>query len=133
LVHPFNQRTEALEGFRPTFYDTTTQDQYNKALREVDILLVHYQKELYYYRTSGVVSDAGASGCYVIASDYPVISHQVSWPTPIGATFSKIEEIPQLINQACDYIRSNGQDANWAWREKRTHQEIARILFPENN
>jgi len=127
---PLDKKPEGLEKIQAVYYDTTTQDQYMNALREVDILLVHYEKDLYYYRTSGVVSDAGACGCYVIASDFPVIAHQVHWPTSIGATFSDFETIPQLIDQAANHIRLHGQDAHWAWRKERTHEAIAKMLFP---
>lgn len=129
---PFGQKPDYLDKIGATLYDTTQEKDYINVLREIDILVIHYEKDRYYYRTSGVISDAGSCGCYVIASDYPVISHQVNWPIEIGATFSNFDEIGALIDQGITHIRNQGQDNHWIWREQRSAQAIAKILFPKN-
>jgi hypothetical protein len=90
-----------------------------------------YEKESYYYRTSGVISDAGSSGCYIIAPDYPVIRNQVKYPAEIGATFQSFADLDKLLNEAIVTVRERGQDNNWLWREKRGAEYIAKILDGE--
>ncbi|MBE9124678.1 MULTISPECIES: glycosyltransferase family 1 protein [unclassified Coleofasciculus] len=129
---PFGQKPDYLDKLGVKLYDTTKEDDYINVLRKIDILVIHYDKDRYYYRTSGVISDAGSCGCYIIASDYPVINHQVNCPIPIGATFSTFDEIGSLIDQGVTHIRDKGQDNHWIWREQRTAEAIAKLIFPEN-
>lgn len=129
---PFAQKPDYLDQVNVTLYDTTEQEEYVKILTEIDILVIHYEKDRYYYRTSGVISDAASCGCYIIASDYPVINHQVNWPEKIGSTFSDFNEINNLIDEGILHIREKGQDNHWLWREERTAKAIAKILFPNN-
>ncbi|HEY9652764.1 MAG TPA: glycosyltransferase family 1 protein [Coleofasciculaceae cyanobacterium] len=127
---PFAQKPKYLDKFGATLCDTTKQEDYISVLRQIDILVIHYEKDRYYYRTSGVISDAASCGCYIIASDYPVINHQVNWPVPIGSTFSNFDEISSLIDQGITHIREKGQDNHWIWREQRSAEAIAKLLFP---
>jgi len=129
---PFGQKPEYLDKAGVKLLDTTTEEDYINVLKQIHILVIHYEKDRYYYRTSGVISDAASCGCYIIASDYPVIKHQVSWPVDIGATFSSFEEIGSLIDQGRTFIREKGQDNHWVWREKRSAEEISKILFPKD-
>lgn len=127
---PFGQKPaylDKLEGIK--LYDTTKEDDYVKVLNQIDILVIHYDKERYYYRTSGVISDAASCGCYIIASDYPVIKHQVTYPLEIGSTFTNFDEIDELIDEGIVHIKKTGQDNHWLWREKRTAEAIAKVLF----
>jgi glycosyltransferase involved in cell wall biosynthesis len=126
---PFGQKPSYLDQLGIKLYDTTKESDYLDILKAIDILIVHYDKERYYYRTSGVISDAASCGCYIIASDYPVINHQVNWPIEIGTTFSDFEEIGSLIDKAIACIREQGQDNHWIWREQRTAEAIAKILL----
>ena len=126
---PFWQRPDYLDKFNCTLVDTAKEEDYLKVLQQIDILVIHYDQERYYYRTSGVISDAGSCGCYIIASDYPVIKHQVNWPAQIGSTFKEFAEIGALIDEAIPQIRSQGQDNHWLWREGRAAKAIANILF----
>jgi glycosyltransferase involved in cell wall biosynthesis len=126
---PFNNKPAYLDQIEALLYDTTRQEDYFKVLQMIDILVVHYDKERYYYRASGVISDAGSCGCYIIASDYPVIKNQVNYPVSIGATFSSFDQIGDLIDQAIVKIKDQGQDHHWQWREARSAEAIAKILF----
>lgn len=128
---PFGQKPGYLDQLGVALYDTTKEENYISVLKQIDILVIHYDKDRYYYRTSGVISDAGSCGCYIIASDYPVVKHQVNFPVPIGATFSTFDEIGSLIDQAITHIRQKGQDNHWIWREQRSAEAIAKLLFPQ--
>ena len=129
---PFGQKPDYLDQLGVSLYDTTKEEDYISVLKQIDILVIHYDKDRYYYRTSGVISDAGSCGCYIIASDYPVINHQVNFPVPIGATFSTFDEIGSLIDHAITHICQKGQDNHWIWREQRSAEAIAKLLFPQN-
>lgn len=129
---PLKQKSDYLSKLNATIKDTTKEEDYFKVLQEIDILIVHYDRDRYYYRTSGVVSDAGSAGCYIIASDYPLIKHQIEYPVTIGDTFTNFTELDEKIDSAIAFIRENGRDNHWLWREKRNVKSIAKILFPQN-
>ena len=129
---PLKQKPDYLDKLNLTLRDTTTESDYFKTLQEIDILITHYDRDRYYYRASGVISDAGSAGCYIIASDYPVIKQQISYPVPIGDTFNDFTEIEAKIDQAIAFIQQQGQDNHWQWREKRTAKAIAETIFAKN-
>jgi hypothetical protein len=128
---PLSQKPQYLDNISCTVCDTTKEEDYLKVLNNIDILVTDYEKESYYYRTSGVISDAGSSGCYIIAPDYPVIRNQVKYPAEIGATFQSFADLDRLLNEATVNVRERGQDNNWLWREKRGAEYIAKILDRE--
>lgn len=130
---PIAQKPKYLDELGATIYDTTKEEDYIKVLSNTDILAIHYDEERYYYRASGVISDAASCGCFIIASNYPVIQHQIEWPVTIGLTFSDFEEIGVLLDRAIAHIREKGQDNHWIWREKRSASEIAKRLFESEN
>ena len=129
---PRAQQSDYLKQLGVTVRDTTSEADYLGLLNELDILVAYYDEVRYYYRTSGVVSDAACSGCYVIASDYPTIAHQITAPVEVGATFSSFEEIGSIVDRAIPQIRERGQDLHWVWRETRSIDAIAKILFPQD-
>lgn len=129
---PINQKPKYLENCSDiTFIDTTKDEDYLQALQQLDILVANFDQERYYYRASGVISDAGSCGCYIIAPDYPVIKHQINWPVPIGTPYSSLDELDQVIEKAILHIREKGQDNHWVWREKRNAEYISKLLFPQ--
>jgi hypothetical protein len=127
---PIQQQPAYLEKLNIPIYDTTQERDYFKTLQEIDILITHYDRDRYYYRTSGVISDAASAGCYILASDYPIIKQQINYPVPIGDTFTTFDELPNKITQAIAFVRTHGKDNHWLWREKRTAESIAKIVFP---
>jgi hypothetical protein len=127
-----NQKPKSLENCADiTFVDTTRNEDYLKILQQLDILVTDFDQERYYYRASGVISDAGSCGCYIIAPDYPVIKHQITWPVSIGSSYSSLDDLVQSIEEAINHIREKGQDNQWIWREKRNAEYIAKLLFPD--
>ncbi len=128
---PIKQKPEYLETCSDiTFIDTTKDEDYLNALQKLDILVTDFDKDSYYYRASGVISDAGSCGCYIIAPNYPVIQHQITWPIPIGSSYSSLDDLEQILEEAIIHIREKGQDNHWIWREKRNAEYIAKLLFP---
>ncbi|MGM3306825.1 glycosyltransferase family 1 protein [Anabaena sp. WFMT] len=127
---PINQKPKYLENCSDIIFIDTTKDQdYLQALQQLDILVTDFDQERYYYRASGVISDAGSCGCYIIAPNYPVIKHQITWPVSIGSSYSSLDNLDQVIEEAIIHIREKGQDNHWIWREKRNAEYIAQLLF----
>ncbi|MDJ0535147.1 MAG: glycosyltransferase family 1 protein [Xenococcaceae cyanobacterium MO_207.B15] len=125
---PIAQKPEYLDESKINIADTTKEEDYLQTLQTIDILLIHYDQERYYYRTSGVISDAASCGCYIVASDYPVIKHQINYPVKIGSTFENFDELQTILEAAVSYVKNHGQDNHWLWREKRTAKHIAHLL-----
>ncbi|MDY6938658.1 MAG: hypothetical protein SWY16_13420 [Cyanobacteriota bacterium] len=64
---------------------------------------------------------------------YTSIAHQITAPVAVGATFSSFEEIGSIVDRVIPQIRERGQDLHWVWRETRSIDAIAKILFPSDN
>ena len=126
---PKQQKPNYLDKLNIELYDTTKEEDYIRVLQEIDILVIHYDRDRYYYRTSGVISDAASCGCYIVASDYPLIKHQVTYPVTIGTTFTDFEELDTILDKAIEYVLTHGQDNHWLWRERRTAKHISTLLF----
>ena len=127
---PKGQKPNYLDKLDIILHDTTKEEDYVRVLQEIDILVIHYDKDRYYYRTSGVISDAASCGCYIIASDYPLIKNQITDPVEIGTTFTDFQDLDNALDGAIDRVRNYGQDNHWLWREKRTAKYISTLLFP---
>lgn len=125
---PKGQKPAYLDKLNINLQDTTAEKDYIKVLRSIDILVIHYDKERYYYRTSGVISDAASCGCYIVASNYPLIKNQITYPVEIGTTFNDFTELDKALDKAIDLLTQNGQDNHWLWREKRTAKHISTLL-----
>ena len=130
---PKQQKPAYLDKLDIEFQDTTQEEDYIRVLQEIDILVIHYDKARYYYRTSGVISDAASCGCYIIASDYPLIKQQITYPISIGNTFTDFEQLDTILDNAIAHVLTYGQDHHWQWREKRTARYIATLLTKDNN
>jgi hypothetical protein len=104
--------------------DTTTEDAYNAALDSIDILVVNYERTRYLYRTSGVIADAAFRGLVVVCPDYPAFRTQVSTPSPVGSTFSCLDDLAIAINDAAILI-PNIVAATSAFRAYRDPKELA--------
>ena len=126
---PKGQKPSYLDRSTINLQDTTEEKDYVRVLQSIDILVIHYDKDRYYYRTSGVISDAASCGCYIVASDYPLIKNQITYPVEIGTTFKDCTELDRALDKAIDHVISNGQDNHWLWREKRTAEHISTLLF----
>jgi hypothetical protein len=129
---PINQKPKYLENCSEiTFIDTTDDEDYLQALQQLHILVTNFNQQRYYYRASGVISDAGSCGCYIIAPDYPIIKHQITWPVPIGSLYSSLDDLDQVMEEAILHIQKKGQYNHWIWREKRNAEYIAKLLFSQ--
>jgi hypothetical protein len=81
-----------MDGIGAEIMDTTTDAQYGACLSSLDIIVMDFTKEHYYFRPSGAVIDAAMNRCFVLCPDFPVLRAQIGQPVPVGATFRVLEE-----------------------------------------
>ncbi len=108
--------------------DTDNMDQYFSLLRSLDIFVADFEHEEYFYRGSASIVDALSCGCHVVCPDFPVLNHQVTWPTRVGTTFTNPDQLEAALTEAVSYVRANGQDAQWRYREKRDWAAAAQLI-----
>lgn len=107
--------------------DTTRPEDYDKALRLSDIVLLNYDAKRYFYRDSAMIADALFRGTYVVCPDYPTFRAQVSVPTTVGSTFRSMEDIPNAIRAAISLLQKN-QAPFHKYIEYRRPKNIANII-----
>ena len=107
--------------------DTTTEAQYSACLSSLDIFVVDFVQEEYYFRPSGAVMDAGMNGCFVLCPDFPVFREQIAQPVPIGTTFRSIDEIPAVLRRVMPQLEAAPIDSA-AWRRHHRVENIARMM-----
>lgn len=93
-----------------TTYNTSDYKMYEKAMNEIDILILNYNQDDYYYRHSGVLTDAIANEKFVIIPNYPYFKTQISSPCRVGLTYKTLNEINALIIEAQEMIKNDEVD-----------------------
>lgn len=73
--------------------DTSTYDNYILTLLLCDIIVLNYEESEYFFRCSGVAADAIGAKCYIVCSDFPLMSYQISYPKQIGTTYKDTLDI----------------------------------------
>ncbi len=68
--------------------DTTSGQDFAAALLRCDVVLFNYSRGDYYYRGSGVITNAVECGANVVCPDFPIFRKQVLSPVPIGGLFA---------------------------------------------
>jgi hypothetical protein len=89
---PLATKPAWMDGIGAEIMDTTTDAQYGACLSSLDIIVMDFTKEHYYFRPSGAIVDAAMNRCFVLCPDFPVLRAQISQPVPVGATFRVLEE-----------------------------------------
>jgi hypothetical protein len=107
---------------------TDRREEYLKCLASIDISIQWFEKEHYFVRPSGTIMDAACSGCYVLCPDYPLLSHQVTWPTALGSTFHGYEDLfPNLIRVLENFSPPERSKID-TYRKNRDARTIARLF-----
>ena len=75
---------------------------YLAALDRCDVVVINYRRERYCWRASGVAADALSRRAAVVCPDLPVMRHQLSWPAPVGALFTSLDQVAPAIGRALD-------------------------------
>lgn len=100
---------------------------YLRAMAAVDVLLIHYDRLHYFYRSSGVIHDAACAGTAVVCPDFPVFRYQVTQPVRVGAVFDDSRKMLPALQEALAIARSEPQ--NFAmWAEARRPEEFSRRI-----
>jgi len=84
--------------------DTSSKMAYQQILQQCDVLVQNGEPENYFYRVSGLISDAATCGTAVVAPDLPLIAHQLSSPVPVGEVFQRLEEMPGRVRQTIEKV-----------------------------
>jgi len=107
--------------------DTSNGADYAAALQSCDVVLFNYNREDYYYRGSGVITNAVECGASVVCPDYPVFRRQVLSPVPVGYLFedeSKIVETALSALQDRELLHANIE----AYSSFRNPRAVAKII-----
>lgn len=88
--------------------DTTRREAYLAALARCDVVVLQFARDAYLYRTSGVVAEAIANRCLVIAPDYPIIASQVLQPAPAGVCYGAAHGVVEAMRAAERLIADTG-------------------------
>jgi glycosyltransferase involved in cell wall biosynthesis len=92
----FLQRWEG----RALLIDTTARADYLRALEACDVVVLPYEEASYSYRVSGVLAEAVALGCLVVAPDLPTLRDQVLLPLPVGVCYKDRLELVDCVQRA---------------------------------
>ena len=122
---PFWQKKEWVDTLDVDVRDTSTTEQYEALLQELDIFVCGFDKSDYYFRPSGVIGDALMNGCYVVCPDFPVFRAQIETPVRVGRAYACFEDLDDVIRLACDDIASGVATRFAQWREYRKVRNFA--------
>lgn len=121
---------EALQARGITFRDTDSFEQYNDVIQSLDIVVAWFERDSFYFRPSGIVHDAIAGGCFVLAPDFPVIAAQMSNPVRCGQACASLEALPAALEQAMEEVlhAPDLQSRFEAWRAYRSDERVLHAL-----
>ena len=108
--------------------NTSDYKEYLRALSYCDILVINYSPERYFFRCSGVVSDAVSAGTYVIAPDFPLLRHQIYYPAKIGNVFNNVDDLESVLLATFQLMSNGKKNPFGAHRRFRSAEVIASIL-----
>lgn len=108
-------------------------EDYWKAIARFDVIVFHYARHAYEYRTSGIIADAIACGVPIICPNYPVIAHQIQWPAPMGLVYQDLSEVPELIRQVSRWPKAELREASRLHQAYRGQQAYVGILSDLKN
>jgi hypothetical protein len=107
--------------------NTSKYDDYLKALARCDVALLSYDRNYYYYRSSGIINDAASLGTAVVCPNFPVFRRQVTEPVRVGALFDTTAGILPAISLALEVART--EPGNFElWAKHRRPEEFSRRI-----
>lgn len=65
-------------------HDTRKTDSYIEFLKNINILVVPYPANSYFFRASGIIAEAISCGAFIITTNLPSLANQVLKPVPVG-------------------------------------------------
>ena len=104
--------------------DTSTSDQYLKAIADCDVVVLSHPSAGYEYRASGLIADAAAAHVPIVVRNLPVLSRQTTQPKRIGECFDQLADVPDCLDQVSSRLAAGAYDFA-SYNRKRTAQELA--------
>lgn len=104
--------------------NTAAEEDYRAMLARCDVVVQNSARDSYFYRASGPLADAAASGTAVVVPDFPLLRHQVMEPVQIGETFRTPDELTPAVRRAVERMRRGGYDFE-SYCAARTPQAVA--------
>ena len=108
--------------------DTSSHENYLAALALCDILVLNYQETDYLYRCSGVAADAVGARTYVVCPNFPLLSHQVNYPSLVGVLYDSESELEEAIKRALTLASSSEKSAFNEHYAERSASNITLLL-----
>jgi len=124
---PLATKPAWMDGIGAELMDTTTDAQYGTCLSSLDIIVMDFTKEHFYFRPSGAVVDAAMNRCFVLCPDFPVLRAQLSQPVPVGATFRVLEEAQVVLARVMQELETKPVDSE-TWRLHHRVENIAATM-----
>jgi len=117
---PHWQKAAWMDDLDVNVHDTSSQDQYEKLLQQLHVVVCDFNRENYFFRPSGVIGDALMNGCRVVCPNFPVFRKQVLNPVRVGRLFSNQGDMIRAVGLACADCRAEeGAEQFKAWRKER--------------
>jgi glycosyltransferase involved in cell wall biosynthesis len=121
----------ALEGMnlaRVKLVNTAARDDYMAVIASCDVIILNYEKAKYYYRCSGVAMDAIAVRTYVICPNFPLMNHQLIYPSQVGLLYNHQTELETVLKQAFQLLPAKENPAFDQQYQARSIAKIAEFL-----
>jgi hypothetical protein len=115
-----------LQGIK--LIDTSTNDAYMAALSACDVVVFNYEKSKYFYRCSGVATDAISVQTYVVCPDFPLMSSQVNYPTQVGVVYEDETNLELAVQQALELASNTDKSVFESHYLERSLAKTASIL-----
>lgn len=114
---------------RATVIDTTARADYLRALESCDVVVLPYDESSYSWRISGVLAEAVALGCLVVAPDLPALRDQVGLPLPVGVCYKNRSEIVDAVQRAVEMaLQPTRAEATRAHSDHRSLDAVANAI-----
>jgi hypothetical protein len=110
---PFWQISKELADGAIDVVDTSTPEQYQRFLLGTDIIVTSFERSSFWFRPSGIINDALAAGCVVVAPNFPVFAAQVSAPARVGVTYETIDELHAAVARATAALARGTDHETW--------------------
>jgi hypothetical protein len=125
-----SDETEVMERWASkgvTTVQTGDYQDYLDVLSSLDVLLIHYDRAHYFYRSSGVIHEAAYVGTAVVCPDFPVFRYQVTQPARVGALYQDDEGILRALQSAIEIAKSAPENFE-VWSKSRSPEEFSRRI-----
>jgi hypothetical protein len=108
--------------------DTADREKYLAAIEYCDIIVLNYEKSQYFFRCSGVAADAIGAKTYVLCPNYPLMSHQIKYPSEVGVLYDDESELEMALEKALTLIFIDNNQAFENHYAERSSEKLAYLL-----